>query len=883
MKKLRFHEESGRKRIRSSKFCIDSDSDIVDDTTNSLDDHSVSPELTTDWSSDDEELTITDFSVYSDTANGFKDTLYASEEQKCQVCLVGENVVGRKWDSPELTVLQVTSDSHRDMPFALAGGVKFHIHGDSIDGVISICAECLVTLRANRIPKLSILNYMWVDKVPDELKNLTVAEELLCSRIIRRSIVWKSTWAHSKLNHHVVGFDNHLETVQILPIPISRLGDLLQVVMVNAHPNTQFLQKINTVRKSNCLAAVRWLKDNHSGYNDVEIDDSFMSSDVFTQEVEEQEGIDIERFIPSHAEFGIEHDKLHLKVSKGHVIEHFSKSGLFESPINSKTTESIAIEGSLNTFLGHVNNGLVGHLISKDLCDLNSEMSWIPRAYPTLFPRGLTGPKNGIRGIEPSFNEWVKWTLLTHEDAQTHPDFILAVYNLLQRHNAIRITRYFGFFESFLTFRLFRMKVAGFPSTKLTAADLIEQLQRVKSRKRIDHVGVTQLLKQTRVVGSMLPHSPQRKVIIRSNITGLMIRYGSPAFFVTLNPNDLYSPIIALKRSKWNALEKAAFFSNGAVDFDFSLNQNPIQCSTYFHDVVKAFFKHGLGYDSSSMSYSPSIFGKVVAHLGVIEEQQRKQLHIHMLVWVEGLTDYAIFNENMQDNEYEAKIINYLHRLMTSKKRHCDLESTFQKDARLYLCPDGNNFDNQLGWVQKWAQMHKCSKFHCQKKGKKCRYKFPRAIVEKSHYNRETLTFLHERNDQYVNACVPFVAVVGRFNTDIQFLPGKGCASKARSAAFYISDYSSKSDASYMHLLDFMVSKIPQLQQHNPKVLEKPTGLFQSMLMKTVSKFASARDVGAVEAASLLLGYPDHYGSKYFEPLDWKAWDLWLCRELNDM
>ena len=82
----------------------------------------------------------------------------------------------------------------------------------------------------------------------------------------------------------------------------------------------------------------------------------------------EQEGIDMKRFVPSYAKFGLEHDQSHLKVSKGHVIEHFSKSGLFESSVNSMAAESIAFERSLNTFFEHVQTGLMGNLISKDLC-----------------------------------------------------------------------------------------------------------------------------------------------------------------------------------------------------------------------------------------------------------------------------------------------------------------------------------------------------------------------------------------------------------------------------------------------------------------------------------------------------------------------------------
>ncbi|KAJ2987089.1 hypothetical protein HDV02_006372 [Globomyces sp. JEL0801] len=72
------------------------------------------------------------------------------------------------------------------------------------------------------------------------------------------------------------------------------------------------------------------------------------------------------------------------------------------------------------------------------------------------------------------------------------------------------------------------------------------------------------------------------------------------------------------------------------------------------------------------------------------------------------------------------------------------------------------------------------------------------------------------------------------------------------------------------------------LQKYQPEMLENPKGLAQSLLAKTLNNLAAANEVGSVEVASTLLGYDDHYTSAKFCSINWKGWDLWLCKELSD-
>ena len=395
------------------------------------------------------------------------------------------------------------------------------------------------------------------------------------------------------------------------------------------------------------------------------------------------------------------------------------------------------------------------------------------------------------------------------------------------------------------------------------------------------------MLSNTRTKGSLISHTSQRKLVLRANIYGIIVKFGWPTFFVTLNPNDLYSPILNLhnaKEEEYNNLldrlvdeksEQSAFF-----------NSNPVKCAKYFHSVVETFLKNILGWDDKEREYSKSMFGTVVSHFGVVEQQQRKQLHIHMLIWVDGLTDYDDFLESMENEKYSRSIIDYLNRLMSCSMRKSSESLKSEKDGRQYLCPELETdfykiFDEQLDWIQMSAQVHICSTYHCLKRKNKCRYNFPKALSENSTFDKNLKTISLRRNNYFLNTCLAPVGVVGRFNTDIQFLPGNGDPRIARYIACYISNYTSKEEASTVHLLEYMNKKLADIQTYRPEIIENEKKLFGSLLSSTVQKFAASNDVGAVEVASTLLDLPDHYTNFFFSSINWKNWDLWLCRELK--
>ncbi|KAJ6559570.1 hypothetical protein B0H19DRAFT_864039, partial [Mycena capillaripes] len=80
-----------------------------------------------------------------------------------------------------------------------------------------------------------------------------------------------------------------------------------------------------------------------------------------------------------------------------------------------------------------------------------------------------------------------------------------------------------------------------------------EVVQRVSERvangssaapKDAEEQKVLNLLKQVNAVASSVQGSSAARVAMRNEIRGLMIEKGLPSFYITINPADIYNPVV---------------------------------------------------------------------------------------------------------------------------------------------------------------------------------------------------------------------------------------------------------------------------------------------------------------------------------------------------
>ena len=152
----------------------------------------------------------------------------------------------------------------------------------------------------------------------------------------------------------------------------------------------------------------------------------------------------------------------------------------------------------------------------------------------------------------------------------------------------------------------------------------------------------------------------------------LRIWSGCSSLFFTLNPHDIRSPLTVLfagesfeVTKKFSLSMTEAEATQWMAEFDREdprrlhryVAQNPLTATKVFHHTVRLVIRtlfnctdspEALRADGIAANDTPGIFGHVRAFLGVVEEQMRKALHIHMLVQILGFAHPEdIFRDDM--------------------------------------------------------------------------------------------------------------------------------------------------------------------------------------------------------------------------------------------
>ena len=117
-----------------------------------------------------------------------------------------------------------------------------------------------------------------------------------------------------------------------------------------------------------------------------------------------------------------------------------------------------------------------------------------------------------------------------------------------------------------------------------------------------------------------------------------------PAFWFTLNPSDLRSPLVlslagvALPLDVQEGSVMARTFRN------VTTTMNPIAVAQFFNCICTAFFTGLVGSPEVS-----GIFGEATNHYGVVETNGQGMLHLHGLIWLAGNVEFERIHNRIRD------------------------------------------------------------------------------------------------------------------------------------------------------------------------------------------------------------------------------------------
>ena len=703
------------------------------------------------------------------------------------------------------------------------------------------------------------------------------------------------------------------EIANLLPPSKQEILTPVCVLFVGSTPPTaQWLHekaKPLCVRREKVRAALKWLKINNPLYQDVSINESLLN------EFEDTE------ILPFHVEHIVSSDASEALTSRYDTCDSINFQpdfNLSENEIeidnnnNTLPFESVVItdisgQASPNEMraaaLRHVKSGGGYIQVPHDPKPVNEffNVELFPMIYPTLFPYGIGGFEDRRRSVAVSLKRHVKHLFnLKDKRFQEHYSFLFTVFNILQRrsvllHTSLKVHK-----------NNFENVAKNFASVSPETIHIVtERVSRGDSAtaNNSDERKVLNLMKQVNTVTSNVPGTSASRVAMRNEIRALMMEKGLPSFFITINPADIYNPLVK-------------FLGGADIDIDNLLPEeipnyweqsiliakNPFVAAKFFNIYIKAFINTILAFNPNKSKLEDGILGVVNAYYGCVEAQGRGTLHCHMIVWLEGsLNPNEIKNRiiDQGDSEFCKRLISFLDDTISNSIPHDPDPNLTIPSSQHHPCSvrgfditgdvtsnlNGEDIsklqEKDLYNLVKSCQVHRHSKT-CYKywKGppepKECRFNLnENNTCEKSTFNMNTGELCLRCLDGLVNNFNETILRAIRCNMDIKFI-GSGPAAKA--IIYYITNYITKSQLKTHVAYAALELATKKLGEYNPDD-DEITIRAKKLLQKCAFSMISHQELSAQQVASYLMDYEDHFTSHQYRNLYWTSFEKHINQE----
>jgi len=770
-----------------------------------------------------------------------------------------------------------------------------------------ICKTCMSSLNNDKIPPLSLANRNFLGPVPNELKDLTVVEEAMIARC--RAKCWVIQLKDEKnldLANSQRGMKGHIiiypqrpsEIAAVLPPSLEDIITPICVIFVGSSPPSQkWLRekaKPLSVRREKVRAALIWLKEHNRLYKDIIINHGMLNQ------------LDDRHILPFHIEHVLP------SAASDVLTSRYDASGSIESqvefPENADTlfqnvvitdVDAHAPSNELRAAaIRHVKKKGGGYLeIPHDPVPVNEFCNphLFPMIYPTLFPYGLGGFEDRKRQSKLSMKRQVKhFFSLADNRFQEHYSFLFTAFNILQRREVLLRSSLKVSKSNF-------DKVAGdFASVSLNAVHVVsERVARgdFATANNSDESKVLNLMKEVKLITSQVQGSSASRIAMRNEIRGLMMDKGLPSFYITINPADVFNPLVK-------------FLAGADIDIDKLLPEevpnyweqsilvarNPAVAAKFFHIYMQAFITAILGYDPKQINSEGGILGVVKAYYGCVEAQGRGTLHCHMLVWIEdslnpneikdrvvgdndtdfqkrllAFLDDTISNSIPSDPDPDLVVPSSVHHPCSVRGIHANLSGQALQDARI------KDLHNLVKQCQSHTHSKTCYKYW---KGppdpKECRFDLDDNNVRaESSFNTDTGEMCLRCLDGMVNNFNATILEAMRCNMDIKFI---GSGPSAKAILYYITDYITKSQLKTHVAFAALELAICKLGEYDPDS-DDYTVRAKRLLQKCAYAMISHQELSAPQVCSYLMGFGDHYTSHQFRHLYWTSFEKFINDE----
>ncbi|SCV68267.1 BQ2448_388 [Microbotryum intermedium] len=270
----------------------------------------------------------------------------------------------------------------------------------------------------------------------------------------------------------------------------------------------------------------------------------------------------------------------------------------------------------------------------------------LSKLWPHLDPYGLVGFCLD-RDVSISLDQQVQhWLNLYDPGFRCDPTFPFIVSNMLRRRDVFRQL-------------VFRVSEDRINRIARTLQDIDLTVLSEMEEKRIERV-----LADLQSVGDKIHGSTAQMIDMRNEIRGYVTAFGMYTLFITVNPADIHSPLI-LKigghdiNLNEDLLEAFGYSASRRAQI---VAADPASAAQMFDTTIKAFLKFTVR--AADKDKRRGLFGKHVAHFGIVETQMRGTLHSHMLLWLDGHPSSNDFRSRIgEDPETQRQLIDWIDSL----------------------------------------------------------------------------------------------------------------------------------------------------------------------------------------------------------------------------
>jgi hypothetical protein len=532
----------------------------------------------------------------------------------------------------------------------------------------------------------------------------------------------------------------------------------------------------------------------------------------------------------------------------------------------------------------------------------DEDLRFLTHAFPHLDPWGIGG-----------FN------LLSRKKKQTEISFERQLKNMLQQHNRhfVKDPTFAYVCWNILQKREMRECIA-FKTSERRRHKVTEELYKVqpglqsmiqKWKRSPMATPETELekravkmLSMVRMISKDAEGSAGYKQCRRNEIRSLMKKYGTPALFVTLTPDDKTNELVGVL----GGIENSEWYSMSEMDRKRFVAKYPDLAARAFDITMRKFIDIILKPDDRK----PGAFGRCSAYYGMVEAQGRGMLHCHFLIWLEGnLNPQQLRDRMSNDKDFKAKMFEWLEatikcQLPDDKEvieelngplprplvRNCASDISCEQPPYIDELSEYDfniAFNDHIKRLVEKFNWHE----HCEtcwkyllpgdpRDDSTCRMRMNGSTNQNTYVDDETgsiiLKRLHPRISNY-NELLTFLI---RSNVDIKYI-GSGEAAKA--LVFYVTDYITKSELPVHEGLTAIQLAMEKTEKQYSDTSCPSETRSRSLLIKSLNAIMGRVELSHQQVMSYLIGGGDVYSSHKFRTVIWSDVEQYLkLNELDD-